>query len=116
MDLDTVTCIELTISRTNLDSHANAFVVGRIFQMISNTSNVEKVSLFTYYCDSMNQVSIVDDSIIHDNEYTREICTLIGRDNLSSPAIGHNLNPTFYEKVGHKFEDYSEVSSMKSLC
>ena len=55
----------------------------------------EEVSSFVSDFKLAHLVPMVDDNIICDYEWTRDICTLVYRDTLSTPAIGHNLTPPF---------------------
>ena len=90
MGLETVGRNELSTSRTYLDSHPNIVVVERNVQIISDTSRIAEVSLFTPDYDSMDHSPVEDATIRHDNDCTGGICVIIVSDAISAPAMDHN--------------------------
>ena len=91
MDISTVGRSGLSISRTDIDSYANIFVVLRNEHITSEISMIAEVSPFILDYDKMLHYHVVDATIIHDNEYAGDICMLIFKDALSVLCMDHKL-------------------------
>ena len=63
MDLDPISWSKFPISRTDLESYASVVVLGKHYQMISDTVRIVESIPFATDCDSIHQVPVVDDSI-----------------------------------------------------
>ena len=59
------------LSRTDLDSHTNIFVVGKHAAITNNTGIRAEVSPLTPDYESLSKVSIVDNAIRYDCPYSR---------------------------------------------
>ena len=68
--LDAVIRSELTISRTDLESHASVVLVGRNILVISDANRIAELTPFTHDYDSIDHFPIVDTSIRYDDECT----------------------------------------------
>ena len=109
---------KLPMSRTDLDSHANVFVVRINAQIIINTGRkVEAISSMPDY-ESLNQVPLVDTTIRHNDEQTGDYLVLIARDVLSISATYYTIIPLFimrqvgvYLRTNSKFQ--VELSSIE---
>ena len=84
-----------SLSRTDLDSHANMVVVGRNVAIINDTGRRAEVSPFTPDYDSLHSVPIADAAIRYDCPFSGDTFLLIVRNALSVPAMDHNLIPSF---------------------
>ena len=84
-----------SLSRTDLDSHANMVVVGRNVAIINDTGRRAEVSPFTPDYDSLHSVPIADAAIRYDCPFSGDTFLLIVRNALSVPAMDHNLIPPF---------------------
>ena len=87
-----------SLSRTDLDSHANMVVVGKHAAIINDTGRRAEVSPFTPDYESLSKVPIVDAAIRYDCPYSGETYLLIVRNALSVPSMDHNLIPPFIIK------------------
>ena len=81
-----------SVSRTELDSHANMPVVGRNSFLISDTGRIADVSAFSPDIASM-KIPIVDAAIRYDCPYDGKTYILVIRNALHVPSMTNNLIP-----------------------
>ena len=84
-----------SMSRTELDSHANMVVLGKHAMVIADTGKTAQVTPFTPDYKSMENVPIVDGALAHVCPYTGKCHILICHNALHVPSMEHNLIPPF---------------------
>lgn len=84
-----------TCSTTELDSHANMFVVGAQAFVIQHSGRHAEVNAFSDEVDKLTQVPIVDACFAYDCPRSLKTYLLIARNALHVPSMDHNLVPPF---------------------
>ena len=84
-----------TMSRTELDSHANMPVVGKHCYIIQDTGRQVDVSPFSPDYDALEQVRVVDAALLYVDPMTGEETMLVLLNALHVPAMINNLIPPF---------------------
>ena len=84
-----------TMSRTELDSHANMPVVGKHCYIIRDTGRRVDVSPFSPDYDALEQVRVVDAALLYVDPMTGEETMLVLLNALHVPAMINNLIPLF---------------------
>ena len=85
---------EESMSRTDLDSHANMVVVGRHAYILLDMGRTAKVNLFTPDYELM-QVPIVNADVQYERPYSRMLHVLVIQNALHILLMRHNLVPPF---------------------
>ena len=85
---------EESMSRMDLDSHANMAVVGRHAYILLDMGRTAEVSLFMPDYKSM-QVPIINAAVQYEYPYSGMLHVLIIRNALHIPSMKHNLVPPF---------------------
>ena len=80
---------------TELDSHANMFVVGHQAFVYNRTGLHAHVNAFSEEAGGISKVPIVDAVIAYDCKYSGETYMLVIRNALHIPSMKHNLVPPF---------------------
>ena len=84
-----------SISRTELDSHANFCVVGRNCYIISRSGKCVDVAAFSEDAGGLREVPIVDCILAYDCPRTHQVFLLVMRNVLYVESMEENLIPPF---------------------
>ena len=82
-------------STTELDSHANMFVVGSQGFVFNRTGLHANVNAFSSEAGGISKVPIVDAVIAYDCPYSGRTYMLVIRNALHIPSMDHNFVPPF---------------------
>ena len=82
-------------TRTELNIHANMFVLGKDAYILNQMNRTAQVNPFSPEYESMKDVPIVDAALAYNCPYTAKTYILIIHNALSIPSMNHNLNAPF---------------------
>ena len=91
--------------RTELDSHANMVVAGKNALVIEDTGKTVEVKPFSSECNTLDNVSIVDAMVKHQDPHSERSHFNLMRIALHVPTMESNLVPPFaIREEGVQFE------------
>ena len=94
-NLRMISALDNSVSRTELDSHANMVYLGRHALIIEDTGKTVDVKPFTPNYNALQKVPVVTGAILTEFAFTGKTRIFIFYNALSVPAMDHNLVPPF---------------------
>ena len=94
-NLRMISALDKSVSRTKLDSHANMVCLGRHALIIEETGKTVDVKPFTSDYSTLQKVPAVTSEILTECAFTGKTRIFIFHNDLSVPAMDHNLVPPF---------------------
>ena len=94
-NLRIISALDNSVLRTELDSHANMVCLGRHAIIIEDMGKTVDVKPYTPDYNALQKVPVVTGAIVTECAFTGKTRIFIFHNDLSIPAMYHNLVPTF---------------------
>ena len=105
-----------SVGTTELDSHANMFVIGAQGTIIQNTGRYVDVNAFSLDVGTMSRVPIVDAAVAYDCPFSGRTILMVERNAIYVERMDHNLVPLFImREAGLEVDEQAKIHTPQPL-